>query len=72
MTPQQEKEQHAALADAAAAAERRHYAVGMAAAFKSLTSVEKPSAVELAELKAAESGWHTASKALADYEARHL
>jgi hypothetical protein len=72
MTPQQEKEQHAVLADAAAVAERHNYALGMAAAVKSLTSVEKPSAAELADLKAAEAEWKTASKALAEYEARHL
>ena len=72
MTSQQEKDQHAVLADAAAVAERHNYALGMAAAVRSLTSVEKPSAAELAELKAADAEWKIASKALADYEASHL
>jgi len=71
MTPQQEKE-HAALVDAAADAERRNYAVGMAAAFKSLTSAQKPTPAELAEQKAAQTEWQQASTALADYEARRL
>ena len=71
MTPQQEKE-HAALVDAAADAERRNYAVGMAAAFKSLTSAQKPTPAELAEQKAAQTEWQQACTALADYEARRL
>jgi hypothetical protein len=69
MTPQQEEE-HTALVDAAADAERRNYAVGMAAAFKSLTSVQKPTPAEIAEQAAAETEWRKASMALADYEAR--
>jgi hypothetical protein len=69
MTPQQEKE-HAALVDAAADAERRNYAVGMAAAFKSLTSAQKPTPAEIAEQRAAQTEWQTAGTALADYEAR--
>jgi hypothetical protein len=69
MTPQQEKE-HTALVDAAAEAERRNYAVGMAAAFKSLTSAQKPTPAEIAEQSAAETEWREASRALADYEAR--
>jgi len=71
MTPQQEKE-HAALVDAAAQAERRNYAVGMAAAVRSLTSADKPTPVEIAEQRAAESKWQEASRALANYEARRL
>jgi hypothetical protein len=71
MTPQQEKE-HAALVDAAADAERRNYAVGMAAAFKSLTSAQKPTPAELAEQRAAQTEWQQARTALAAYEARRL
>jgi hypothetical protein len=71
MTPQQEKE-HTALVDAAADAERRNYAVGMAAAIKSLTSAQKPTPAEIAEQTGAEADWQKASKALADYEARRL
>jgi hypothetical protein len=67
MTPQQEKE-HTALIDAAADAERRNYAVGMAAAIKSLTSALKPTPAEIAEQRTAEAEWRTASKALTDYE----
>jgi hypothetical protein len=68
MTIQQEKE-HAALVDAALDAERRNYAIGMAAAFKSLTSAHKPTPAEIAEQTAAEAEWRKASTALADYEA---
>ena len=71
MTPHQEKDEHAALSDAATVTERHLYALGMAAAVRSLTSVEKPGAAEVAELKAAETEWQTARKALTDYEARH-
>jgi len=71
MTPQHEKE-HAALVDAAADAERRNYAVGMAAAFKSLTSAQKPTPAELAEQRAAQTEWQQARTALAAYEARRL
>ncbi len=70
MTRQQEQEL-AALVDAAGDAERRHYAVGMAAAIKSLTSAHKSTPAEIADLKAAETEWKTASKALTDYQA-HL
>lgn len=71
MTPQQEKE-HSTLVDAEADAERRNYAVGMAAAIKSLTSAQKPTSAEIAEQRTAETEWRAASKALADYEARRL
>jgi hypothetical protein len=71
MTVQQEKE-HSALVDAAAEAERRNYAIGMAAAFKSLTSAQKPTLAEIAEQTRAEAEWRRASTALADYEARRL
>jgi hypothetical protein len=67
MTPQQQE--HAVLVDAAADAERRNYAVGMAAAFKSLTCAQKPTSAEIDEQKAAETEWRRASAALADYEA---
>jgi hypothetical protein len=69
MTPQQQEE-HTALVEAVADAERRNYAVGMAAAVKSLTSAEKATPVEIAEQRAVETEWQQASKALADYEAR--
>ena len=69
MTPQQEIER-TALVDAAADAERRNYAVGMAAAIKSLTSAEKPTPAEIAEQRTVETEWRTATKALAEYEAR--
>jgi hypothetical protein len=69
VTPRQEKE-HAALVDAAAQAERRNYAVGMAAVVRNLTSADKPTPVEIAEQRAAETEWQEASKALANYEAR--
>ena len=71
MTPQQEKE-HTALVDAEADAERRNYAVGMAAAIKSLTCAQKPTPAEIAEQTTAETEWRAASRALADYEARRL
>jgi len=71
MTPQQEQE-HAALVDAAADAERRNYAIGMAAAFKTLTSAQKPTPAEIAEQAAAETEWQRARTALANYEARRL
>jgi hypothetical protein len=71
MTSQQEKE-HTALVDAAAGAESRNYAIGMAAAVRSLTSAQKPTPAEIAEQAAAEAEWRTASTALADYEARYL
>jgi hypothetical protein len=71
MTPQQEKE-HAALVEAAADAERRNYAVSMAAAFKSLTCAQKPTPAEIADQRAAQTEWQEASTALANYEARRL
>jgi hypothetical protein len=69
MTPQQEKE-HIALIDAAADAERHNYAIGMAAAIKSVTSAQKPTPAEIAEQRTAATEWRAASKALADHEAR--
>ena len=60
------------MVDAAADAERRNYAVGMAAAFKSLTSAQKPTPAEIAEQRAAQTEWQQAHTALADYEARRL
>jgi hypothetical protein len=71
MTPQQEKE-HAALVDAAAQAERRNYAVGMAAVVRSLTSADKPTPAEIAEQRAAETELQEARRALANYEACRL
>jgi hypothetical protein len=71
VTPQKEAE-HIALVDAAVDAERRNYAVGMAAAFRSLTSAQKPTPAEIAEQAAAETEWQRARTALANYEARRL
>jgi hypothetical protein len=56
------------LNEAVTATERRHIAVGIAAAFKALSSVEPPTAGELADKTAAEAAWKAAAKALADYK----
>ena len=69
MTAQQAKE-HAVLVHAALDAELRNYAIGMAAAFKSLTSSYKPTPAEIAEQRTAEAEWRKASTALADFEAQ--
>lgn len=70
MAPKQEEEERA-LVDAAACAERRSYALSMAAVVKSLTSAEPATAAEIAEANAAEAASRTAIKALEDYQARH-
>ncbi|CAN5274624.1 hypothetical protein BH10PSE6_BH10PSE6_19500 [soil metagenome] len=69
MSPEQEEEH--ALVDAAACAERRRYAVSMAAVVKSLTSAEAATAGEIAEATSAEAAARTAIKALEDYRSRH-
>jgi hypothetical protein len=58
----------ARLNEAVVSTERRHIAVGIAAAFKALSSVEPPTAGELADKKAAEAAWTAAVEALANYK----
>jgi hypothetical protein len=70
MSPEQQKEERA-LVDAAACAERRSYAVSMAAVVKSLTSAVPVTAEETAEVKAAEAESRAAIRALEDYQLRH-
>jgi hypothetical protein len=60
-----------ALVDAAACAERRSYAVSMAAVVKSLTSAQPATVEEIAEVTAAEADSRAAIKALEDYQRRH-
>jgi hypothetical protein len=67
-----QQEEERVLVEAVACAERRSYAVNMAAVVKSLTSAEKPTLAEIAEQRGAEAEWQKASKALADYEDRRL
>lgn len=70
MSSKQEQEERV-LVDAAACAERRSYAISMAAAVKSLTSAAPATALEIADVKAAEVESQAAIKALADYQRRH-
>ncbi len=66
----QEQEERA-LVDAAACAERRSYAVSMAAVVKSLTSAHPATADEIAVVTAAEAESRAAIKALEEYQRRH-
>jgi hypothetical protein len=66
----QEQEERA-LVDAAACAERRSYAVSMAAVVKSLTSAQPATVEEIAEVAAAEASARAAIEALEDYQRRH-
>jgi hypothetical protein len=70
MSPKEQQEEQC-LADAAARAERRSYAVSMAAVVKSLTCAEPATAQEIAEVKSAESESRAAIKALEDFRHRH-
>ena len=70
MSPEEQQEEQA-LVDAAARAERRSYAVSMAAVVKSLTSAEPATADEIAEVKSAEADSRAAIKALEDFQHRH-
>jgi hypothetical protein len=70
MSPKEQQEEQV-LVDAAASAERRSYAVSMAAVVKSLTSAEPATAEELAELKSAETASRAAIKALEDFQNHH-
>jgi hypothetical protein len=65
------QEEERALVDAAACAERRSYAISMAAAVKSLTSPHPATVKEIADVKAAEAESRAAIKALEDYQKRH-
>jgi hypothetical protein len=58
------EQQERALANAAACAERRSYALSMAAVVKSLTSAEPATDLETAAVKAAEAESREAIKAL--------
>lgn len=69
--PLKDQQEERALADAAVCAERRSYALSMAAVVKSLTSPEPATALELADLQAAETETRAAIKALEDYQHRH-
>lgn len=60
-----------ALIDAAACAERRRYAVSMAAVVKSLTSAQPATADEIAVMTSAEAEARAAIEALEDYQRRH-
>jgi hypothetical protein len=66
-----EQQEERALAEAAVCAERRSYALSMAAVVKSLTSAEPATAQELADVKAAEAESRAAIKALEDYQHSH-
>lgn len=70
MSPK-EKEEEKILVDAAARAERRNYAVSMAAVVKSLTSADPATASDIAEVKAAEAESKAAIKALEDFQHHH-
>ena len=70
MSPQEQEEEQV-LVDAAATAERRSYAVSMAAVVKSLTSAEPATALEIAEVKSAEADSKAAIKALEDFQHHH-
>lgn len=68
--PLKDQQEERALADAAVCAERRSYALSMAAVVKSLTSPEPATALELADLQAAEADTRAAIKALEAYQHR--
>jgi hypothetical protein len=68
---QQEEQEEKMLVDAAASAERRSYAVSMAAVVKSLTCAEPATAEDLAVVKLAEAESRAAVKALEDFQHRH-
>jgi len=70
MSPEEQQEEQV-LVDAAAHAERRSYAVSMAAVVKSLTSAEPATADEIAEVKSAEAASQAAIKALEDFQHHH-
>lgn len=70
MSPEERQEEQV-LVDAAASAERRSYAVSMAAVVKSLTSAEPATAREIAEVKLAETESRAAIKALEDFQQHH-
>jgi hypothetical protein len=63
-----DNEHLARLNDAVTSTERRHIAVGIAAAFKALSSVAPPTTSELADREAASAAWKAATKALSDYK----
>jgi hypothetical protein len=71
MSLEAQEEEERALADAAACAERRSYAISMAAAVKSLTSADPATALEIADMKAAEADSRAAIMALEAYRNRH-
>ena len=70
MSPEEQQEEQV-LVDAAASAERRSYAVSMAAVVKSLTSADPATAEELAGVKLAEAESRAAIKALEDFQHHH-
>ncbi len=59
--------QETSLAQNVATTESHHIALGIAAAFKSLVTVEKATPREAATLHPAETAWKEATLALADY-----
>jgi len=65
-----QQQEERALANAAVCAERRSYAISMAAVVKSLTSAEPATAQELADVQAAEAEVREAIKALEDFQRR--
>ena len=69
MSPKEQQEKM--LVDAAARAERRSYAVSMAAVVKSLTSADPATANEIAEVRSAEAESRAAIKALEDFQHHH-
>lgn len=69
MSPKEQEEKM--LFDAAARAERRNYAVSMAAVVKSLTSADPATAHDIAEVKSAEAESRAAIKALEEFQYRH-
>jgi hypothetical protein len=71
MSPKDQQQEERALVDAAACAERRSYALAMAAVVKSLTSPEPATAQERADVQAAETDARAAIKALEDYQHNH-
>ena len=66
-----EQQEERALANAAVCAERRSYALSMAAVVKSLTSADPATELETAAVKAAETESRDAIKALEDYQRSH-
>ncbi len=67
----EEQQEEQALVDAAACAERRSYAVSMAAAVKSLTSAAPATVDEIAEIQAAEAESQAALRTLEDFQHHH-